>query len=135
MSHATRSAEPTARELTVQLAEELSRLVRDEIALARAELSASVRRAKGGGILLAVAAVVGLAGGAVLVATAVAGIAVALPVWLAALIVGGGLSLIAAVCGLLAVRSLRNGIPPFRITTNSIHRELRELTSAARRQR
>jgi hypothetical protein len=47
-----------------------------------------------------------------LFATIAAGLAEFLPTWLALLIVGGGLLFIAAILGLLAVRSLKRGSPP-----------------------
>ena len=77
----------SVRELTAQLSEQLPRLVRDEVALAKAELFARGKQAKAGGSMLAAAAVVGLGGWLVMVAAAIAGLARALPVWGSALIV------------------------------------------------
>lgn len=48
----------------------------------------------------------------VLVAAAVLGIAVALPAWLAALIVAAGLLILAGIFGLVGLLSLRRGMPP-----------------------
>jgi hypothetical protein len=45
-------------------------------------------------------------------AAAAAGIATAVPVWAALLIVTGGIVLLAAVLGLIAVTSIKKGTPP-----------------------
>ena len=118
----------SVRELTAQLGEQLPRLMREEVALARAELFARAKQAKSGGGLLAGAAVVALGGWLAMVAAAIAGIAEALPVWASALIVGGSL---AAVAGALAQRGrsrLPRRVPPLPVTAGSVRRDLGELT-------
>ena len=52
----------SARELTSRLGGQLSALVREEMALAKAELFASARQAFLGGALLTTAAILGLTG-------------------------------------------------------------------------
>jgi len=47
-----------------------------------------------------------------LVAAAILGIATALPAWLAALIVAGGLLILGAIIGLIGVGQLKRGVPP-----------------------
>jgi len=49
---------------------------------------------------------------AALVAAAILGIATALPAWLAALIVAGGLLILGAIVGLIGVGQLKRGVPP-----------------------
>jgi len=49
---------------------------------------------------------------ATLIAAAVLGIATALPAWAAALIVAGGLLILAAIVGLIGVGQLKRGVPP-----------------------
>jgi hypothetical protein len=118
----------SVRELTAQLGEQLPRLMREEVALARAELFARAKQAKSGGGLLVGAAVVALGAWLAMVAAAIAGIAEALPVWASALIVGGSL---AAVAGALAQRGrsrLTHSVPPLPVTAGSVRRELGELT-------
>jgi hypothetical protein len=88
--------EPTIRELTVQLGDQLARLVRSELALARAETLATARRAVLGGMMLSGAAVAGACGGLVLTAAVIAAIATGLPLWAAALITGA--ALLAFIC-------------------------------------
>jgi hypothetical protein len=115
-------------ELTGHLATQAARLVRAELALARAELFAKGRQAVLGGGLLAAAAVMGLSGWLVLVAAAVAGIAAALPVWASALIVGGALVAVAAALALAGRARLTRSMPPLPMTAGSVRKELHELT-------
>ena len=115
-------------ELTVHLTEQVARLVRTEITLARAELFASGRQAAMGGGLFGAAAVVAFTGWLALVAGAIAGIAEALPVWASALIVGGALFAIAAGLALAGRARMKRGMPPLAMTTGSVRRDLHELT-------
>lgn len=125
--------ELTARELTTQLGEQLSRLLREEIALARAEMFANARQAMMGGGLFGGSALVGHTGWLVLVAAAIAGIAVVLPVWAAALIIGGVLVVIAGVLAMLGRQRFKRGMPPLRITTDTIREDVGEITDKVRR--
>lgn len=120
--------EQSTRELTVHLGEQLARLVRQELALARAELFASGRQAVLGGGLLATAALVGLGAWLAAVAAAIAGIAEGLPVWASALIVAGVLGTLAGGLALLGRSRLARGTPPLSMTAASVRHELAELT-------
>ncbi|NNC12676.1 phage holin family protein [Planctomonas sp. JC2975] len=100
----------------IQLIKELPGLVvallKAELAQLKAEL---VRKAISAGIgigLFLVAGAVLFFMLGTLVAAAILGIAVALPPWLAALIVAGGLLVIAAVLILIGVAVLKRGMPP-----------------------
>jgi hypothetical protein len=124
--------ELTARELTAQLGEQLSRLLKDEIALARAELFASARQSVLGGGLLATAALLGLSAWGALVAAAIAGIAEGLPVWASALIVTAALGALAGVLALVG-RGRLTGAPPLRMTADSVRKEIGELTATTAR--
>jgi len=94
------------------VSERASALVRLELELAALELKNKVA-ALGVGIGLALGAAVllvfALGFG---LATIAAGIATALPWWAALLIVTLGIVLVAAVLGLLGVRSIKKGTPP-----------------------
>ncbi len=126
-----KAADLSARELTTQLAGQLSRLVNQELALAKAELFASARQAALGGGLLTGAGVVGHTAWLAMAAAAAAGIAVALPVWAALLIVGGALGAVAGVLAMLGRRRLRSGSGmPLRMTTESVRKELAELAAS-----
>ena len=118
----------SARELSVQLGEQLARLVRQELALARTELFANARQAVLGSGLLATAAVVGLGAWLAAVAGAIAGIAEGLPVWASSLIVAGALGALAGGLALLGRSRLASGTPPLSMTAASVRYELAELT-------
>ena len=75
-------------ELITQMAAQTSRLVRDEIRLAQKEFQESAKHAGIGAGLFSVAGVFAVFGVATLIAAAVAALALVLPVWAAALIVG-----------------------------------------------
>jgi len=121
--------ELSARELTAQLGEQLSRLLKDEIALARAEIFASSRRAILGGGLLAAAAILGLGVWGALVTAAIAGIAEGLPIWASALIIAAALGVLAGAGALIGRARLTGGVPPLRMTADSVRKEIGELTA------
>ena len=105
--------ERTLGQLVAQASEDLSALVRYEVALAKAEVKDDVRRGAIGGVLFVVVAVLGLFALITLVIAAGYGlVAAGLSAWLAFLIVTGGLLLLAAVLALLAVRQLKRIRPP-----------------------
>lgn len=116
-------------ELISSLTEQMSRLVRAELALARAELFANARQAILGGGLLSAAALMGLTAWLAMVAAAVAGIAEGLPVWASALIVGGALAALAGVLAMLGRGRLRRGMPPLPVTAGTVRRDLHQLTA------
>lgn len=115
-------------ELMSSFTEQASRLVRAELALARAELFASARQAVLGGGLLSAAAVAALTAWLAMVAAGVAGIATGLPVWASALIVGGALGALAAVLALIGRARLARSMPPLPMTAETVRSELHELT-------
>ncbi|MFB4310326.1 phage holin family protein [Actinomadura sp. GTD37] len=98
-------------ELVRQAAQQVSELMRAELRLAVAELKDKGRHAGTGAGMFGGAALVALYGVAVLLAAAVAGIAVALPVWAAALIIGGFLVLVAGVLALMGRSQTRRATP------------------------
>lgn len=120
----------SARELTAQLGEQLSRLVSDEIALAKAEMFASTRQMILGGGLFGAAGAVAYSAWLALAAGAVAGLSLVLPVWASALIVGGALGALAGLLALLGRSRVRRGTPPLGMTTDSVRTELGELATA-----
>jgi hypothetical protein len=121
----------SARELTAQLGELMSRLVSDEIALAKAEMLASSRQMILGGGLFGGAGAVAYSAWLVLAAAAVAGISVVLPVWASALIVGGALGALAGLLALLGRSRVRRGTPPLEMTVGSVRTDLGELATTA----
>lgn len=105
-------AELSTGELVGRLGEQVSRLVRDELALATDELKEKGKQAGGGAALGGAAGVTAWFGVAALVIAAIAALALVLPVWAAALIVGAVLLLIAGVLGLIGMRKIKRATPP-----------------------
>ncbi|MDN0194996.1 phage holin family protein [Streptomyces sp. S.PNR 29] len=99
-------------ELVGQATEQLSRLVRQEVALAKEELAEKGRRAGRGGGLLGAAGAVAYAGFLALAGTAAAALSLALPVWASALIVAAVLFVIAGVLAVTGRKQLRRATPP-----------------------
>ncbi|MFG2790799.1 phage holin family protein [Streptomyces sp. NPDC048419] len=99
-------------ELVGQATEQLSRLVRQEVALAKEELAAKGRRAGRGGGLLGAAGAFAYAGLLASAGTAVAALSLVLSVWAAALIVTGVLFVIAGVLAATGRAQLRQAVPP-----------------------
>ena len=102
----------TVADLVKQGSEQLSEVVRSEMRLARAEMKEKGKHAGFGGGMFGGAAIMGLLALWALVFAAIAGIAVALPVWASALIVAGGLLLVAGVMALTGKHELGNASPP-----------------------
>jgi VIT1/CCC1 family predicted Fe2+/Mn2+ transporter len=109
-------AQPVSDQSTAELvrraSEQLSTLVRDELSLAKAELSGKARHAGTGVGLFGGAGVVALYGVAVLAATAVIALDLVWPLWLSALVVGVALLVLAGILALVGRAQLRQGVPP-----------------------
>ena len=105
-------SDPTTGELVSRLSDEISQLVRDELELARAEVTGKAREAGIGAGIFGAAGILALYGGGVLIATAILALALALDAWLAALIVGVVLLAGAGIAALLGRRRLGNAAPP-----------------------
>lgn len=98
--------QPTLGELIASLSQQLTTLVKGEVELAKAQV-AEKGRSMGLGIGLFVGAgLFGFFAFAVLVATAVLGLANVLPAWLAALIVGVALLLLAGLLAFVGKKAL-----------------------------
>lgn len=81
-------------ELFSDLTHEISRLFRQEVALARTEISHKASSAGKDIGFVAWGGIIALLGAMAIVATIIAALAIALPVWLAALIVGVALGIV-----------------------------------------
>lgn len=90
--------ERSAGEVLQDVTQDIGNLVRAELRLARAELGEKAKKAGKAGGLLGAAAVTGLFSGACAVTTCIAALALAMPLWLAALIMSIFLVCIAAAC-------------------------------------
>lgn len=103
---------PTTGKLVSDLSQEVSRLVRDELQLAKLEMSGKARQAGIGAGMFGVAGVLGLFGLGVLITTAILALALVLDAWLAALIVGVVLLAAAGVAALLGRSRVQGAVPP-----------------------
>ncbi len=99
-------------ELVRRLSEQVGELWRGELELARSELTRKGKRIGTGAGLAGAAGVVALFGIAALIAAAIAALAVVLPVWLSAVIVGIVLLVIAGVLALVGRQQIQEGAPP-----------------------
>jgi hypothetical protein len=84
-------------DLIGDLANQSAGLVRDEVALAKQEISEKLLSLRSAVMVIAFGAFVGLIATLALVAAGIAGLAEHMELWKAALLVGGGLTLIAAI--------------------------------------
>ena len=110
-AHAAQS-EPTTGELVSALSEQTSRLIRDELRLAQLELTAKGKRAGAGVGLFGGAGVFALYGFGCVVAAAILALAGPLSDWLAALIVGAALLIVAGIAALIGKREVTAATPP-----------------------
>ena len=99
-------------ELVSRLAEQVSTLVRDELALARQEMVAKGKRAGKGAGLLGGAGVLALYGLGTLFVTMVLILDLWLPTWAAALIMTVVLLAIAGVVALIGKKQVAQAVPP-----------------------
>jgi hypothetical protein len=99
-------------QLVTQLTEQISRLVRDEARLAQAEVSQKAKRLGIGAGLFGAAGLLAFLGLGVLVATAVLALDLALPAWLAALVVAVVLFAVAGVLALVGKKDVAKASPP-----------------------
>jgi hypothetical protein len=104
--------QPSIGELTSDLGEQLSRLIRDEMRLAQAELKAKGKRAGIGAGLFGGAGLISFYGLGCLITAAVIALALVLPDWLAALIIGVALLAVAAVAALMGKGQVQQAAPP-----------------------
>jgi uncharacterized membrane protein YqjE len=99
-------------DLINDLTEQLKRLVRDEFRLAVFELQRKRKRLKFGAGLMGTATVASLLRAATVVAAAVLALALVVPDWLSALIIGVGLLLFAGLAALVGREQIKRATPP-----------------------
>ncbi|MFV2113021.1 phage holin family protein [Micromonospora sp. DT178] len=105
-------SEPSTAELVQRATEQVSRLVRDELALARAELTQKGKHAGIGIGLFGGGGALALYGLGALVATAILLLDLVLPAWAAALIVAVVLFAMAGVLALVGKKQVSQAVPP-----------------------
>ncbi|MFC1408554.1 phage holin family protein [Streptacidiphilus sp. N1-12] len=109
---ARNAADAPVGDLVSRATAQISQLVREELLLARAEMSQKGKRLGIGGGLFGGAGLLAVLGLQALVVTAIAGLAMAVPVWASALIVAAVLLLVAAVLALAGKREVARAVPP-----------------------
>jgi len=105
-------AEQSTAELVQRASEQLSRLVRDEIALAKAELAQKGKHAGIGIGLFGTSGVLALYGIGAAIATLIIVFNLFLELWLAALIVTVSIFLIAGILALFGKNQVSKAVPP-----------------------
>lgn len=127
------TAQQSTADLVNQATAQLSTLVRDELALARQELTEKGKRAGLGGGLLGGAGVLALYGLGLLLALAVIALNLVWPLWLAALVVTVVVFIAAGVAALLGRRQLKAAAPPLPTDTiAAVEADVRTIKTAAR---
>jgi uncharacterized membrane protein YqjE len=126
-------SEPSTAELVQRATEQVSRLVRDELALARAELTQKGKHAGIGIGLFGGGGVMALFGAGALVAAAILLLALVMPAWLAALVVGVALFLLAGVLALIGKSQVSRAVPPVpEATVRSVRADVDTVAAAVK---
>nr|WP_198550324.1 phage holin family protein [Streptomyces silvensis] len=121
-------------ELVQRASQQLTELVRGELRLAQAEMKEKGRHYGKGSGLFGGAGLVGFLTLQALVAAAIAGLAVPLPVWAAALIVGGVLGALAGVLALTGKKEISEAAPPApEQTIQNVKADVAEIKESAHR--
>jgi Flp pilus assembly protein TadB len=114
-------------ELMSQLSAQVSRLVRDEMRLAQKEFQQSAKHAGLGMGLLSVAGLLAFFGVASLIAAGIAALALALPVWAAALIVGAAILSVSGIVALLSRKQVREVTPAAPQTIANVKKDVEQV--------
>jgi uncharacterized membrane protein YqjE len=128
-----RGTEPVG-DLVQRASQQLTELVRGEMRLAQAEMKEKSKRYGKGGGLFGGAGLVGFLTLQALVATAIAALAVPLPVWAAGLIVTAVLGLIAGVLALTGKKEVGRAAPPIpEQAIDGVKADVEEIKESAQR--
>lgn len=112
VSHTDQRDDQSVGQLVAQLTEQMSHLVRDEVQLAKVDLTEKGKKAGIGLGMFSGAGLLAFFGVGALVTTAILALAMAVDGWLAALIVAVVLFALAAVLGLLGKKEVQQATPP-----------------------
>lgn len=128
------SADTPVAELVQRATEQITRLVRDELTMARAEMTTKGKRAGVGAGLLGGGAMLGLFAGATAVATIVLTLAAIMPDAVAALIVTVILAIAAAIAAQRGKKQVSQAMPPTPTATrDSVRADAETIRGAASR--
>ncbi|MFI6037878.1 phage holin family protein [Streptomyces sp. NPDC051315] len=127
------SQEPVG-ELVQRASQQLTELVRGEMRLAQAEMREKGKRYGKSGGLFGGAGLAGFLTAQALVATAIAALAVPLPVWAAALIVTAVLGVVTTLLALTGKKEVSQAAPPApQQTIDSVKADVAEIKESAQR--
>jgi uncharacterized membrane protein YqjE len=138
LQHRADAAQPPAEErstgeLVKQLSEQVSTLVRDELKLAQLEMTRKGKQAGVGVGMLGGGGLVALYGVGCLIACVIIAISGAVAAWLAALIVGVALLVIAGVAAMMGRGRLKKATPPVpKEAVSSIKADVEEIRERTR---
>ncbi|MFG2858681.1 phage holin family protein [Streptomyces mirabilis] len=128
------SGQEPVGELVQRASQQLTELVRGEMRLAQAEMKEKGKRYGKGGGLFGGAGVVGFLTLQALVATAIAALAVLLPVWAATLVITAVLGVIAAVMAMSGKKQVSQAAPPTpEQAIDNVKADVAEIKGSARR--
>jgi Flp pilus assembly protein TadB len=122
-------ADASIGELMSQLSSQVSRLIRDEMRLAQKEFQQAAKHAGVGAGLFSVAGLLAFFGFAAFITAGIAALAMVLPVWAAALVVGAVLLAAAGIAGVISKKEVERASPPRR-TVESLKMDIHELKDA-----
>ncbi|WP_061962116.1 phage holin family protein [Demequina flava] len=114
----------SAPQLVARALADANSLVKDEIALAKKEIQQSIDSAKIGAGMFGVAGVMAVYGGVALVVAGIAGLAVVIDTWLAALIIAVALFAIAGVAAVLGKKKVDDATPPLERSQENVKRDI-----------
>ncbi|MFE3036464.1 phage holin family protein [Streptomyces canus] len=128
------AAQEPVGELVQRASQQLSQLVREEMRLARAEMTQKGKRFGKGGGLFGGAGLMGVLTLQALVATGIAALSLVLDVWAAALIVTAVLAVVTGLMALLGKQQISNASPPApEQTMDSVKADVAEIKEKAQR--
>jgi uncharacterized membrane protein YqjE len=127
----TRPEDKGVPDLVKDLSRQTATLVRQEMELAKAELSQKGKQAGLGAGMFGGAGLFGLFAFAALTTAAIAALALAVDTWLAALIVAAVYGAIAGVLALTGKQRVQRATPPVEQTADSVQRDMRTIKSHA----
>jgi MFS family permease len=127
------AAEAPASELVQRAVEQIARLVREELAAARAEMTAKGKRAGVGAGLFGGGGALALYGGGALIAAVVLVLVEVMPAWVAALVVGVVLLVVAGLLALSGKKQVSQAVPLVpKTATDSLRADVDAVRGAAR---
>ncbi|WP_235736138.1 phage holin family protein [Nocardioides alcanivorans] len=122
---------PSTIELLERLTDDTKRLVRDEIELAKAEMTTKAKATGIGAGLFGAAGILALFGLGATIATAIIALSLAVDAWLAALIVTVVIFVAAGVAALVGKKRISEGAPPMpERTVESVKQDINTVKGA-----